>query len=73
MSDRNDTIEARLAVLERDVARLKEQGGRPAGTSNGDWLSRIAGSMQQHPEFAEVLELGREVRRADQPASDDNA
>lgn len=71
MSDRNDTIEARLAVLERDVARLKEQGGGRAG--NGDWLSRIAGSMQQHPEFAEVLELGREVRRADQPASDDDA
>lgn len=63
MSDR--TIEDRLALLEQEVARLKEQAARPA--AGGNWIDRVTGSMQAYPEFARVLELGRQVRRADHP------
>jgi hypothetical protein len=59
------TIESRLALLERDVANLKLRIERPSPAN--DWLGRIAGSMSAHPEFAQVLELGQELRRCDEP------
>ena len=61
----NPTIEDRLALLEREVARLKEQIAHPNG--GGNWIDRITGSMESYPEFARVLELGRELRRSDGP------
>lgn len=59
------TIEDRLRLLEQEVARLKAQAAHPA--SGGNWIDRVAGSMQAYPEFSEVLELGRKARRADHP------
>ena len=67
----NGTVEDRLALLERDVARLKAQV-HPAN-GEGNWLNRIAGSMSGHPDFSQVLELGRELRQADRAAEDDDA
>jgi hypothetical protein len=32
---------------------------------DGDWVNQIAGSMVPFPEFAEVVRLGRELRRSD--------
>jgi hypothetical protein len=55
------TIEERLAVLERDVATLKRQSD--SGKAE-DWLKKVAGSMKDEPDFAEVLRLGQEIRRA---------
>src|SRR5262245_61443479 len=49
------TVEKRLAVVEAELA-------------NG--ASRLAGSMKDEPEFAEVLRLGRAIRDADRPADD---
>jgi hypothetical protein len=70
------TIEARLARLEQDVDRLKQQ---QAGRQNADsapkpgWLDRITGSMKDYPEFEQVLELGRAIRQADRPDEDSSA
>jgi hypothetical protein len=58
-------VEDRLAALEEEVAvlRLRLDGSRPSG----DWLTQVAGSMQNQPDFAQVLELGRQARHADKP------
>ncbi len=59
------TVEERLAAVEAELAQLKHRlNGR---TASSTWLDRIAGSMKDEPEFAEVLRLGREARDADRP------
>ena len=60
------TIEERLAVLEHEVAVLKLQS-QPENAAN--WLAKVAGSMKDEPDFAEVLRLGQEIRRADANAA----
>jgi hypothetical protein len=62
------TIEERLIVLEQDMAELKRQA-QPREPEN--WLAKVAGSMKDEPEFAEVLRLGQEIRRADAGAATD--
>ena len=62
------TVEERLAVAEAELAELKQRlNGRTAYTT---WLDRIAGSMKDEPEFAEVLRLGRAIRDVDRPAEE---
>ncbi len=56
-------IEERLTAVERDLAELKDhvfrsQHARP-------WFAQMIGSMKDYPEFAEVVKLGREIRKAD--------
>ena len=58
------TVEARLASLEREVAEFKERFGRMT-VQAGNWLERLAGSQEVDGEFAEVLALGRAARAAD--------
>jgi hypothetical protein len=65
MSQEN-SIEARLAALEREVAELKQRlsgSGAPVA-----WWERIVGSMKDIPEFEEALRLGAEIRQADRPS-----
>ena len=64
----NPTVEDRLSLLEQEVARLKAQAAHPA--AGGNWIDRVAGSMQAYPEFAEVLERGRQLRQSDRPADE---
>jgi hypothetical protein len=71
------TIEARLSHLEHEVDQLKQQIARQNGdlTPKPGWIDRVTGSMKDYPEFEQVLELGRALRRADMPddgASADN-
>ncbi len=60
--------EDRLATLEAEVAQIKRQLCEQRRPLN--WLDRVVGSMAQHPEFQEVLRLGREFRQADRRAED---
>jgi hypothetical protein len=60
--------EDRLATLEAEVARIKEQLRGERKPPN--WLDRVVGSMSQYPDFQEVLRLGREFRQADRPVED---
>ncbi len=59
------TIEERLSLLEEDVATLKKNG---SPEPNANWLTKVLGSMKDEPDFAEVLRLGQEIRRADCPS-----
>jgi hypothetical protein len=63
----NDTvIDDRLTALEREVADLKLRLNRSASETN--WLEQLAGSMEDEPDFAQVLEFGRAARGADKPS-----
>jgi hypothetical protein len=60
--------EDRLAKLEAEVAHIKDQLRQ--GATPESWLDRVVGSMTRHPEFQEVLRLGREYRQADRRTED---
>ncbi|MDA1013248.1 MAG: hypothetical protein O3A00_02215 [Planctomycetota bacterium] len=58
----NGNIEQRLALLEKEVAKLKSRAHGDAGS----WVDSIAGSMKDVPEedFREFVRLGKEARIA---------
>lgn len=62
-------IEDRLAALEKEVAASKHHLARQEPIA--DWLTQVAGSMKDEPDFGTVLELGRQARKADKPAEGD--
>jgi hypothetical protein len=59
------SIEQRLDNLEREMAELKQRVGE--GDAKKNWIERITGSFANDPDFAEILRLGQEIRRADRP------
>ncbi len=59
-------IELRVAALEAEVARLKEQLEKVA-PSKGDWLDEIYGAFANDPDFEEAMRLGREYRESLRP------
>jgi hypothetical protein len=63
-----DTLfDDRLTALEREVSELKK---RVEPTSTSNWLKMVEGSMEQEPDFAKVLELGRAARIADRTSGE---
>jgi hypothetical protein len=62
-------IEDRVRVLEEEVARLKQQLSTAAQQEG--WWKRISGSMQDFPEFEQVLRLGQEYRAGQRSGVDD--
>jgi hypothetical protein len=65
------TVEERLSALESEVDAVKRQlarMGKPRGS-----LDEVAGSVDEWPEFDEVLRLGREFRQSacDPPGAPD--
>ena len=61
----SETIEARLAKVERELAILKAQRGPHSDKSN--WIEKITGSFEGDADFEEILRLGKEMRDAEQP------
>ena len=59
----SETIETRLARVERELAILKARS--PHDKSN--WIAEITGSFKDDPEFEEIVRLGKEMRDAEQP------
>lgn len=57
------SIEERIAKVEREIQRLKDESKGSKDKSN--WISDISGSFKDDKEFDEVLRLGREERQAD--------
>lgn len=56
------SVEERLSALESEVHAVKRQlarMGKPRA-----WLDEVAGSMDEWPEFEDVLRLGREFRQS---------
>ena len=59
------TIEKRLEDVERQLAALR--GVVKSLKSDPNWISSIAGTFKDDPEFDEVLRLGKELRNAEPP------
>ena len=57
-------IELRVATLEAEVARLREQVESKAGPARGDWLDKVYGAFANDPDFEEAMRLGREYRES---------
>ena len=62
----SDTVESRLAKLEREFAILKNRVPR----DRSNWISEITGSFKGDPDFEEIVRLGKEMRDAEQPEED---
>ncbi len=62
----SDTVESRLAKLEREFALLKKSVPR----DRSNWISEISGFFRGDPDFAEIVRLGKEMRDAEQPEED---
>jgi hypothetical protein len=58
------SIEERVAKVEKEIERLKDQSKGSKDKSN--WISDISGSFKDDAEFDEILRLGREERQTDQ-------
>jgi hypothetical protein len=52
------TVDDRLTALESEVVELRNQ----VAAQKANWITDIAGSFRDEPEFDEVLRLGREAR-----------
>ena len=60
------SLEERVELLEYEVAALKKRLGiQPIGKN---WIEKITGTFEGDTEFAEIVELGAEMRRADRPS-----
>lgn len=59
------SVEERLDTLEHDMADMKRR--LEEGEAKKGWIERITGSFANDPDFAEILRLGQEIRRADRP------
>jgi hypothetical protein len=54
-------LEARLTVLEQDVARRKSNVVG-TGWPGAAWWERVSGNFADDPAFEKVMKLGRETR-----------
>jgi hypothetical protein len=56
------TVEERLSALESAMEDLKLRlAGKPIPSA---WFDKVAGSLEEWPEFEEVLHLGHEFRQS---------
>jgi len=60
-----ETIEVRLAKVERELAILKARTGENGTKAN--WIEKITGSFKDDPDFDEIVRLGKEMRDAELP------
>ena len=56
------SIEERVAILEREMADLKN--GMAQAHLKPNWIDRVKGSFKDDPDFGEILRLGKEIRKA---------
>ena len=59
----SDTIEIRLARIERELAFLPAKSPR----DKSNWLSEIIGTFKDDADFDEIVRLGKEMRDAETP------
>lgn len=60
-------IELRVAALEAEVARLKQQLESPV-QSKGHWVDKVYGAFADDPDFLEAMRLGRKYRESLRPS-----
>ena len=58
------SLEERMTAIESELRTLKDEMRSLSNRKpNPNWLSEVAGSMADFPDFDEVVRLGREWRR----------
>jgi hypothetical protein len=65
-----DTVEERLAALEADVARLKQEQARKS-EAVVPWWERRFGAFKDDPAYDEAMQLGAAYRQAQPTPVDD--
>jgi prefoldin subunit 5 len=53
-------LTSRVNSLEAEIAQLKQKSDE-----DSDWIARIDGSFKDDPGWDEIIELGRQIRKAD--------
>lgn len=64
------TLEERVAALDTEVARLKQERPNEA-QSKKPWWEQIRGTFKNDPDCIEAMRLGREYREALRPKDDE--
>ena len=67
------SLEERMAALEADVDRLKEQLAIESPQAVSPWWEKIYGTFADSPEYEEAMRLGRAYREALRPQGDEPA
>lgn len=62
------SLEERVAALESEVARLKQERANEARPKK-PWWEQIRGTFKDDPIYEEVMRLGREYRQSLRPKS----
>ena len=62
----SQTVESRLAKVERELAILKSR--LPHDKSN--WIFEITGTFKDDADFEEIVRLGKELRDGEAPEGD---
>jgi len=57
------TLEKRVSDLEKQMGLLMNEVFQ--SKSKPGWVQKIVGSMENDPDFAEILKFGREIREAE--------
>lgn len=65
-----DTLEQRVALLEREMLTLKRRLPSPDAPP---WWEQISGAFADVPAFDEATQLGREYRESQRPVADRDA
>lgn len=60
-----NTLEERLAKIERELAELRNRVGTPDSKSH--WITDMVGRFGNDPVFDEITRLGKELRDAEEP------
>jgi hypothetical protein len=66
------SLEERVAVLEAEVANLKQSVGSSTETQK-PWWEKIWGTFKDDPHYEEAMRLGREYREALRPTLIDDS
>jgi hypothetical protein len=61
-----EKLEQRVAALEAEVAKLKEQNGKNE-SDDRPWWEKIYGTFANDPYYEEAMRLGREYRESFRP------
>jgi hypothetical protein len=64
------SLEERVAVLEAEVARLKQERYN-AAQAQKPWWEEIRGTFRNDPIYTEAMRLGREYRESLRPKGED--
>lgn len=61
-----ELLESRVATLEAEITKLKQQAADQSG-ENQPWWEQRWGTFDDYPDYEKVAELGRQYRESQRP------